>query len=68
MEGTKKKDNIRPNPTMPVCTQKMILQLAKVTMMPPTRGPNAGPRTEPTMKKPTAVPLLRWSKMSAIIV
>lgn len=53
---------------MPVCTQKMILQLAKVTIIPPTRGPTAGPRTEPTIKKPTAVPLLRWSKISAIIV
>jgi hypothetical protein len=68
IEGTKKKDNSKPIPTIPVCTQKMILQDAKLTMIPPIRGPRAGPSTEPTMKNPTAVPLLRGSKISAMMV
>ena len=39
ISGTKIKDRIRPKPVMATCTQKMMRQLAKVTMMPPKQGP-----------------------------
>lgn len=36
---TKSRERMSPNPAMAVCTQKMIRQLAKVTMIPPIQGP-----------------------------
>ena len=39
ISGTKISERIRPNPVMATCTQKMMRQLAKVTMMPPKQGP-----------------------------
>ena len=72
IDGMNPRDSTSPSPTIPVWTQNMTRQLAKVTTMPPMHGPmllvngalpvriphipSAGPSTEPTMKKPTAVP------------
>lgn len=39
ISGTKISERIRPKPVMATCTQKMMRQLAKVTMMPPKQGP-----------------------------
>ena len=40
MLGTKRRERINPMPVMATWSQKMIRQLANVTMIPPKQGPN----------------------------
>jgi hypothetical protein len=55
VSGCRKKHRMVAVPARAVCSQKMSRQLRKVTIMPPMKGPRAGPTSVPLRKKPRAV-------------
>jgi hypothetical protein len=56
VSGTKKKVINMPVPDSAVWSQKIVLHSENVTMIPPMKGPNAGPINVPDRNHPIAVP------------
>jgi len=55
VSGCRKMQKMVAAPASAVCSQKISRQLRNVTMMPPMKGPSAGPTSVPDRKRPRAV-------------
>jgi hypothetical protein len=64
VSGWRKKQNSVAAPAKAVCSQKMSRHVRKVTMMPPMKGPRAGPISVPLRNHPSAVALSVWKNVN----
>ncbi len=55
VSGSRKKSKVVANPLSALWNQNTSLQLLNVTIIPPTKGANAGPTNMPERKRPRAV-------------
>jgi len=57
VSGSKKTTSTVARPPSALCNQKISRHDRNVTIMPPIKGPNAGPTRVPEKNHPSAVPL-----------